>query len=334
MAVLRNPDNSQVVSQRNLTLGQAKFLRTDDGTALLNINGLAAGSPTVLWNGTGALDTGGDWTQGNQGTESAAAMHSGTNGLDSGSTSQGNNTQFDNGVDLDVAGTYDTLEFWMQPKAYPAGSELQLLWKTSGGTTKGNVLNVSDYVTNFDLDVWQKVTVPISDFALPQDVARLQFKYANKSGQQFYLDDIQFNNSGGGGPFVFQVVAPDTTKQYHLSMLVILLSGAASGWNSTTFANVAALENGLLLRQRKISTGEVLWSLNSKDNLDLFGRFYPQDEVNFADGTLLVGFMVKPGNGSVIITNDTALEIVVRDDLSGIAAGRAFAHFGIESLVV
>jgi hypothetical protein len=113
-------------------------------------------------------------------------------------------------------------------------------------------------------------------------------------------------------------------------MLVVLLGGASSGWDSDTFANVTTLTNGLLLRHRRISDGEVLWSFNSKDNVDLFGRYHPQDDIEFADGTLLVGFMVKPGSSSVVVTDDEVLEFVVRDDLSGLVSARAFVHYGVE----
>ncbi len=64
--------------------------------------------------------------------------------------------------------------------------------------------------------------------------------------------------------------------------------------------------------------------------MELFGRYHPQDDIEFADGTLLVGFMVKPGKASIAVTDDDVLEFVVRDDLSALSAARAFAHFGTE----
>ena len=330
MGFPKSSDGTPLAASPNWKLGQAKFLRTDDGSAPLNINGLAPGGSTIIWNGTGAGDTGGDWEHEAQGTEESYAMHSGTNGMDSGVRSAGQDTRFDYGSNQDIAGNYSTLEFWMMPKAFPAGSELRVLWRTSGGSNPGNVLSVEDYVTNMDLDVWQKVSIPIADFGLGADVAKLVFTYALKGGQQFYFDDIAILAAAAGGPYTFEVAAPDATKQYHISMLVLLISGASSGWTSTSFANISALTNGLLLRHRKKSTAEILWSLNSKDNVDLFGRFHPQDDITFGDGNLLVGFMLKPGKASVVVTDDEVIEIIVRDDLSGLGSARAFAHFGVE----
>ena len=332
MGYPKSSDGTPLNAPPEWTLGQAKFLRTDDGSSILNINGAAVGTPEVIWNGTGVADTGGDWDHEAQGTETAESMYSGTNGMDSGVRSAGQDTRFDYGSNQDIAGSYDTLEFWMQPKAYPVDSDLRLRWKTSGGSVKGSTLSVNDYVTDMDLDVWQKVTIPIADFGITDDVAKIEFEYGAKGGQHFWFDDITLLNAGGGGPYTFQVAAPDATKKYHVSMLVFLVSGPSSGWSSTSFASISALVSGFLLRHRKLSTAEVLWSINSKDNTDLFGRYHPQDDIVFSDNTLLVGFMIKPGKASIVITDDEVLEIVIRDDLSDLTTARAFVHYGVEEV--
>lgn len=313
------------VLQAEWQLGQSKFLRIDDGSAAMAVNGTAAGTPVPVWDGEGSY-----WTPGDQGSAETYAAHSGTYGWDSSPTSLGQDTKFDGGDNQDITG-YDTLSFWMQPKAYPSGSDLQVLWKTQAGTTKGNVLSVENYVTNMDLDVWQRVEIPIADFALPDDVDKVLFKYASQGGQQFWFDDIALNTGGGGGPFTYRVAAPEN-ERYHVSMMVIVVAAPGAGWDSDKFASIAVLANGLLLRQRRISDGHVFWSLNSKDNMDLFGRFHPQDDITFADGTLLVGFMIKPGKASVVVTNDDVLEIVVRDNLSALDNVRAYCHYGVEEL--
>lgn len=320
------PDGTALIAERTLTLGQSRFLRVDDGVAGMNVNGLAAGSPVVIWDGEAT-----HWTPGDQGSAEDYAAHDGALGWDSGSTSLGQDTKFDHGDNTDIA-QYGTLSFWMQPKAYPDGARLQVLWKTAAGTTNGNVLDVENYVTNMDLDVWQKVTIPIGDFDLQDDVDKVLFKYASHGGQQFWFDEIELTTQSGGGPYVYRVAAPDAAQRFHLSMAVLVLAGPTSGWNSDTFANIALLENGLLFRQRRLSTAEVLWALNSKDNADLFGRFHPQDDIVFADDVMLMGLMLKPGSASVVITDDDVLEFVVRDNLSTISQARAFAHYGIEKV--
>lgn len=334
MAIIKNPDGSQVVAQRPLTLGQARFLRTDDGTAIMNIDGMPAGAATNIWDGTGAGDTGAsDWTPSATGSETAGSMHHGTNGWDTGSAAKDSNTLWTNSVDIDVSG-YDQLSFWMQPKAFPGGSRLDIRWQTVGGSDRGLLLDVANYVTNYDLDVWQKVTIPMSDFSIgANNVGRLKLVYAKIAGQQFWFDEFAFTASGGGGPFTFRVEAPDAVTRYHVSMLSLLVVAPSAGWDDDRFGNiVGGLTNGLLLRHRRISTAEVLWSINSKDNVDLFGRFHPQDDITFSGGDMLVGFMIKPGKASVIVTDDDVLEFVVRDDLSSLANVRGFVHYGVEDI--
>jgi hypothetical protein len=331
----RSSDGTPINAPTQWMLGQSRFLRTDDGTALMNVNGAPAGTPLIVWNGTGAGDTGGDWTRGGTAgqVESTESAHSGTNGLDTGERSNGETTNFST-TDFDIQASYDSLSFWINPKRKDSGTSIRLRWYLNGGTV-GTLVIVDDYVTNFDLDVWQKVTIPLSDFSLPESqlVDELQILYYGLPAsrkQRYFFDDFELNPAGaGGGPYTFQVSA-EANEKCHVSMMVLLLSGASSGWSSTSFANTTALTNGLILRQRRISTAEVLWSINSKDNTDMFGRFHPQDAITFNDGVLLVGFMIKPGGASVVITDDDVLEFIVSDDLSSLESARAFVHYGKE----
>lgn len=326
----RSADGTPLTAAQQLKLGRASFKRTDDGTEKMNVNGTPAGSATNIWDGTGAGDTGsGDWTPSGTGSETAGSMHAGTNGWDTGSAAKDSDTLFTNSSDIDVSG-YAQLSFWMQPKVFPSGSKVELQWKTVAGSNVGNKVDLASYVSDFDLDVWQKVTIPMSDFSIGSNVGRLQVKYAKEAGQQFWFDEFAFTSAGGGGPYIFRLAAPDADTRYHLSMLVALISAPSSGWNPTTFGSISALANGFLVRHRRLSDSEVLWFVNSKDNVALFGQYHPQDDVTFATGDLLVGFMIKPGKASVIVTNDEVVEFVVRDDLSSMGEMRAYAHYGVE----
>ena len=325
MGYKKDAQGNRIVAQKELRLDQVPFLRVSDGQALMNVNGLASGTPTVMWNGEGTF-----WTPANQGSEETYAAKAGTNGWDTSPTTAGQQTTFDGGADQDIT-AYDTLAFWMMPKAYQAGANLKIQWKASGGGTPGNQLLVEDYVTNMDLDVWQQVTIPIADFGDVSDVDKLQFLYATKGGQQFYFDDLELNTAGGGGPFNYRVAAPDADTRYHLRMAVLMLAAPASGWDHDAFVNIAGgIANGLLLRHYKISTAETLTAINTKSNIELFGRYHPQDDITFADAVLQVGLMLKPGAASLVVTDDDVLEFIVRDNLSTISEARAFFHFGEE----
>lgn len=328
----RSGDGSPIVAGQQLTLGRIAFTRSDDNSEVMSVDGKASGSPVNLWNGTGVDDTGSDWTASGEGSETTASKKEGTNGWDTGATTTTNDeTVFDNESMIDVNGTYDELEFWMQPKAYPTGSKFRIRFVDSSDNLVGNNVLVDNYVSNMDLDVWQKVSIPISDFNLDGNVQKLQFRYRNAVGQHFWFDDIEVTASSGGGPYKFTIEAPDANTLYHVSMATVLLMAPTSGWNSDAFGNIASgLDKGLLLRHRRKSTSEVLWRFNCRNNLQLFGQYHPQEAFAFADNEQLVGFMVKPGTASVIITDDDVLEYVVRDDLSSVTEIRAFCHYGTE----
>jgi hypothetical protein len=327
----RNPDGSRITANRLLVLGQDKFTRTDDGSSAMNVNGEATGAANVLWNGSGGgPDAGGDWTPNSLGSETVGSGRAG-DGWDTGVAALDDKTRWNNGSLLDVKGLYSELRFWIQPKAYPAGAKLKVRWRDAGVNT-GNQLKVDDYVTNMDLDVWQQVVIPIDDFGLTGDVDELQFKYTQAAGQHFWIDDMELIDVGGG-PYRFRVAAPDANTRLHVSMLVLLLQGPDTGWNSDSFATISSgIGKGVIARQRRLSDGEVIFSVNSQNNADLFGRYHPQESFTFADNNTLVGFMLKPGKASIVVTDDEVLEFVVRDDLSSLTNARAYIHYGIEDV--
>ena len=331
MAVTKDKNGNQIFAGRELVLGVESFVRTDDGSELMNVNGVALGSKVVLWNGTGVGDTGTDWTLTGTGTEQAAANHSGTNGLDTGVTALNDTTWFDNGVMVDIATLYDQIDIWVNPQAFPAGSRLQVRWKDNLDANVGVQLRIDNYAPNMDTGVWQKISIPIADFALTGNAQKLRLRYGNSAGQHYFFDDIDLISAAGGGPYGFRVEAPDANTIYHLSMAVLMITAPDAGWTSTAFADIVnGLSRGIIMRHKKKSTGDVLWKFVTKNNQQLFGQYHPQESFVFADNKLLVGFMVKPGKANVRITDDDVLEFVVRDDLSTIQEMRAYCHFGKE----
>lgn len=306
-------------------LGKAKFLRTDIGTEQMNVNGLAPGGNTVIWDGEGTY-----WTLEGYGTKETYAKHAGTYGLDSGVRAAGNETRFDHGSNINIAGLYQNLTFWMQPKAFPSGSSLKVLWRTSGGNNPGNTLKVEDYVPNMDLNVWQQVTIPISDFALGADVAKLVVNYTLKGSQQFYFDDFNLVAAGAGGPYTFRVAAP-AGEAWYVGLVNVIVSAGSTGWNSDAFANIAGgLAQGLILRHKVLSTGDVPLSLTFKKNIEMFGQMVPSYDFTFANSELMVNFSLKPEPATIMLTDDEVMEFVVRDNLSSLTNMRAYLHYGKE----
>lgn len=328
----RSADGTLQFSKQNLQLGRKPLQRTDNGTEQMAVDGIEQGAPVVLWNGTGVDDTGGDWTHDLQGTETAASMHSGTNGMDSGVMVIGDRVRFDYGSNTDIDGSYDSLQFWIQPKAYPVDSKTRIFWEKSDNTDIGAKLQLHNYVSDMDLDVWQQVSIPIEDFGLTEDVAKLNFRCNTADGQQIWYDDIELVASSGGGPYKYRVSAP-TGYVYHVEKLILMMVAPDTGWTSSSFAHITAgLNRGLLVRYRKIGE-ETYWKVNCKNNIELFGQFEVVNDISYSNGNRQFTFALKPELSSVVLVDDDeVIDVVVRDDLSDIVNMRAFLHYGVEIL--
>jgi hypothetical protein len=326
----KTADGTRIISLPQWALGQKPLTRTDNGSEQLNIDGTLSGTPTNVWDGTGAGDTGTDWTRSGEGSESTGAAYEGTNGLDSGVTSENDEMVFNKGSEIDVDGTYNTLQFWLQPKAYPTNSRLRVLWRNGSDALVGNGVLVHNYTSNMDLDVWQLVSIPIADFNLDADVQKLVFRCGNTSGQRYYLDTIEVL-AIGAGPYRFQVAAPDQATVYNVKEVILSLAEENGTWLVGDFSSISGgLANGLILRQRQLSTSDVLWSINMRDNLELFGRLDVRSDVEYGTGVHQFKLALVPHPAVVQVTNDKVIEAVVRDDLTSINGLRAFIQYGEE----
>ncbi|NIT79752.1 MAG: hypothetical protein GWN58_33890 [Anaerolineae bacterium] len=310
------------------TFGQAHFQR-DDGVEQMAVNGGSTVSEEV-WDGDGTY-----WTRSGIGSVTTGAAHSGTNGLDTGVASLNDQCRFDYGSDRDLESSFDSIAFWMSPQAFPQGSRLRARWRTSGesGSWISRGVNIADYVSNFDIGVWQRVIIPLVDFDLTGNAGRFVLLLRDTAGQHFYFDDFEMLNSGSDGPYRYRVT-PDNTDRYHISQIVLVVEAEATGWDGSAFADIAGgLESGLLLRQRRIGDG-TLWSTTMKTNADLFGKLIPAYDFTFSGGHLMVTFAVRPSKADIVIDGSRGehLAFVVRDDLSSLANVRAYAQYGVEHL--
>jgi hypothetical protein len=300
----------------------------------MNVNGIAAGTPVNVWNGSGAGDVGADWTRTGVGNETTASNHTpgGTYGLDTGVTSQNDTIVFDYGSMQDIAGTVNELDLWLQLKALVVGGNVRVFWVDSGKSMVGTGVLLSNYLSNFDLDVWKKAAIPIGDFSLTGNVQKLVLRFINASGLHIWLDDVSVTPSAGGGPHIYRVSAP-TGLIYHVERLALIVSAADTGWGSTSFANiVGGLTSGLAFRYRMLG-GDTYWAFNCRDNSELFGQLQVINDVSFSNGDRQFTFALEPQLSSVVLVDDDeVVEIIVRDDLSSLVTMRAFLHYGTEEI--
>lgn len=326
----KTDDGSPIYAKPQWRFRQKPLLRVDDGSEVMNIDGGLSGTAVIVWNGTGAGDTGGDWTRTGKGAENAAAAKSGTNGLNTQTTSVGDVSRFDNGSMVDIDGTYNSLSFWMNPKAVPEGAEVRVFWDDSSNDQVGDAVKLSSYVDNFDIDVWQHVVIPIADFNLTGNAQKLLFRYTLVANQQWHFDDIELYPSGG--PYRFRVSG---SEQYtcHMKRLILSFVEDTSAWTKDYFLSISGgLTNGLILRYRDLAAKDVLWTMNLRDNLTLFSRLELLHKVAYASSVEQYTMILEPIPAVVPLTPDLVVEAVVQDDLSSLNALRAFAQCGAEEI--
>lgn len=322
-------DGTQIVATPEWKLGQLALSNINDGKVAMNVDPTPT-TPLIVWNGTGGSDTGGDWTRTGEGSETNAAAKSGTNGLDTTKTDENDVSVFDNGSMIDVGGTYAVLEFWIRAKSYPIGSNPKVLWRDSSNALVGQKLRVARYIDDFTDDTeWHHVSIPITDFVLDgNNVQKLVFRFEDVGDQRYFIDDITLYEDGG--PQVFQAKAPSGVV-YHLKDMILTFVEENGTWEADDFTGIVdGLEKGLLMRNRKLSTGEVHWSINFKRNLNLFGRLNVLNDVEYSSAVHQLTLALDPWPAVVKVTNDDVVEFVVRDDLSSINAMRSYIRYGEE----
>lgn len=321
-------DGTLQTSKQQLDLGRLAFKRIDSQSEKMNIDGSESGNISNIFNGT---ENPIDWVISGIGSVTEESGRDGY-GYDSGITTLINQSiSFDSEITQSLT-NFDLLEFYIQIKTLPLLSKIRVSWKDGYSNTIGVTLDVEHYISNLDFDEWKKVTIPITDFGLgDSEVQILNFSLEGAVGSRVWLDNIDLV-SQAPGPYIFRVSAP-TNEIYNIEKIVLSISAPDSGWNSSSFGNIAnGLENGLLFRYRMID-GYTFWSFNCRNNMELFGQLSVLNNINFNDAELTVIFALEPNLSSVILVDDDeVIEMVVRDDLSSLTNMRAYLHYGVERI--
>jgi hypothetical protein len=308
------------VHQARYSLRKRVFEHSTSGAESMKVDGSSGTIDENVWNGEGSY-----WADPTIGSKTTGSKRTGTYGWDTGVTAQNDEVKFTRSTPFQP--TSDAIEGWINLQAYPAGVEIQGRWELAG-VTKGNGVDLMDYLESQDLGVWQHFSIPLSDFNLPaENVDEFRFRTKNVAGADYYLDDITLNS--GGGSQKFRLVVPSGAEWIVGSITLVLVAGD-SGWNSNAFANIAGgLANGLTLRHRDLVEGENQWKVVCKKNIHLFGHFDPVIDTTYNDNQRQISFVLRPSPADIIVTENETLELLVKDDLTSLTDLRAFAHVGV-----
>lgn len=288
-----------------------------------NISMAVDGSSDVeetIYDGEGSY-----WTNPSVGSQQTSSAHTGTNGWDSGTTSLGDEVMWDHGSKYDPPG--DSIEMWIRLTALPSTSQLQARWEDNG-TIKGDAVQViGNYGITEDLNMWQYLSIPMTDFGLSgTDVDQFRLRTITAAGVRYDLDEIKLITDANNRTFQ---VRPGTSQEWRLSKVQLVVAApSATGWSINDFGNkLGGLANGLSLRHRNLSGSTNIWRLITRFNYDLWGQYKLIDNVTLgSDRMVTVEF--DPNPSDVIIDNDNPLEMLVRDDLSGMSVVQAWAVVG------
>jgi hypothetical protein len=330
--------NALVVATRTLKSyeNQTKFFRDANGSVDMNVDGSAGGTPLGVYNGgdsvywTASVIVGGarwnltDAAQNH--TPAGTASVSLTNG------SSADTAQFAKGSDQDLT-NYQSLTVWILINSGWSISDVVDIygWDTGTSMMVGNQVDLGNYINILDVGVWQKASIPLGDLALQNqtiDAVRVEYTIRDGVKATFYLDDIQFEETGGGIEYtirplkntwlfidaikVFMVDAYDST----------ITDGTVPGVSHSGFLGLSTLSAGILFQN--IKNGEVFSSITLSDLGD-FLQFASANLLDYGyDGAdTWFTLTLRPVKGLQLkAEQEDYLRIVINDNMAGLVKFR------------
>jgi hypothetical protein len=302
----------------------------------LNQDAQFTGTPVVMYKenlGTG----GGEYNASNiVGTnfnfDGVAQVYEGAKSIDATATINGDTMQLDNGS----CPTCTAITGWIYLASWSvaASNSIKLFsWNVSGGAIQGNEVSLENYIDTGDLSHWQKFSIPLAAMGIDGSQSdAYRFRTENQGGASlspnYYMDNIQLEEAGGGLEYETTFAQPPNTIYYACSLKVSYLGplDVSQPIEATTIPNVdplkyyhlPALENGLT--QIIQSNGVLSAAVNFKDLISNGRLAETRFTVNTWDGTnawidINVDFCEPLTFDS---TKGDFSKIIIQDDLSSI----------------
>lgn len=124
----------------------------------------------------------------------------GTQSLDFSGSENGDIAQFSKDAYIDLT-EYDNFSGWIYITSWGTGDNIQFYgWDTNADSIVGNLINLSDYVVEANLNTWQQFSIPLTDMGLNGqtiDAIRIQMVGAGFGGfdPTGFLDDLSFGTT-------------------------------------------------------------------------------------------------------------------------------------------
>jgi hypothetical protein len=334
--------NALVVATRDLKQLQNRlryFFNSDYGIEL-NQDASAGGTPakvhdgtdSVLWTATdivGGAKTTFDSTDQNHtpaGTKSVKVDNAPINDV----------FQFDKGSDLD-ASNYVSLTMWIYvDKNWALGDNIEIYGYDTGTALQvGDAVNLRNYFEYSVFDIWQKVTIPLTDMgdlASYTTLDALRVRVVNKTtlGPTFYIDDIQFEQTGT--PISFDLEPEKGTWLYVNSLQIVVADDYTGTLADATMPKVpynlllgTTLSAGILYRRTQ--NNEIVTSTSIRSTADFMTFSNASITGTGSDGTNSWFSVNIKFNEVVILKYEERdkMSLTIAEDLSGLLYFRVSA---------
>jgi hypothetical protein len=304
------------------------FFRDSEGSAALNIDASASGTPdgihngvdTVLWTAT-ALS--GIWD-----FESTTVAQQGTKSIDATATTNGDQALITRSSPID-SDSYNSVSGYIYITLYSATRNEVLISLRLAGATTGSAMNIADFVDTSNLNVWQQFTIPLSVFGASGNIDEVVIETVRTAGQppNYYLDTLQLEEGGSitytaeperGFRYEF-----DTVEMFLVDALdTALVNNSMPSLSYNKILDVPQLTNGITLRFTQSNRVQFSGSFRDLSGM-LVAAFVPTAQG--CDGTNT--FLKLTANLSEFArmepSNKDKIEIIISDDLSGLLEFRA-----------
>ena len=212
-------------------------------------------------------------------------------------------------------------------KDWTEGDSVNLFgWDSATAARVGDIVLLENYMNEFDFDVWQSLTIPLTEMNLDGraiDAFRMQLTGKDGPAPTLYIDEFQLEEAGGSVAYTYAPAAGEKKKLTRIKVMMADATTAESPWNQ--FHGVSELANGILVTLK--SRGEVIFTGNIKKLADFIAL--PGSEYQSSVGAANSWFTVQYSFETPIImtyADGDHLTLTINDDLSGLDFFKTFVR--------
>jgi len=339
--------NALVVATRPLKTYEdyTNFFSNSDYGINMNQDASAGGTPekihdgtdSVLWTATDIV--GGGKTTFNSTDQNHTAA--GTKSIKVDNSPVNDIFQIAKGSDMTMS-NYVSLSLWIYvDKDWGAGDDIELYgWDTDLNVIVGIPIKLQNYFSWFSFGSWHKITVALTEMgdasaSTTLDAIRIGIVAKDVKSPKFYIDDIQFEQTGS--PIEFIIKPSLGTWLYITDYTIVVADAIASTLADATMPNLAydkilgeTLVSGI--NYRRIQKGEVKFNLILHNILNLIGL--PNATIQSGSDGTNTWVMIKIRNVEPILLkaeDEDNLSLTISEDLTGLLQFRVSVAGMIDS---